>query len=477
MKRIFNRHILLLALMVFFPVLMYGQEVFYSPDPGYNAHSVSFEIIGKYNGLRLIYTKNYDNHHITFFDNNMKPVDTLALELPYRTKNVHFIDLRSGFILYYQYEQRRDIICKAVLFDGAGNEIKEPVVIDRLAHPLRVEGDTPLSYVVSEDKSRILAYKIFRQANDDLLKLTTFLLDSNLVVLHKGTVLLPRADEYAAPDQLKLSDQGGLYLVYGARNYSYQPYFENIALYYKPAFADTLFSKRLFFKKHLPRSHVLLSINETTQQLWLNSFNFDERRRHIAALDTRLLEMDDLQILQHSEQLFTLETRKKYAEKKNRRKSVFDRYVPAKIIFNRAGGGLLIAEQHFLNAKDQTLYGNLGFFSLDSAGRLTQFQQIAKEPDQNNYLLSGSFLMLNTGRALHFLLNQEHGATRFLSGSIYLLRDYRYQPDKKLQPLPVMENMDRGYKWLPQMGKQVDRNEVIIPCLSGGKLLFGRIAY
>lgn len=478
-KRVFIRRALPVALIqLLLPAWLAAQQVAYSPLPGYNARSTSFEVIGKYDGRRLIYTANYGDRRITFFDAAMRPVDTIVLDdLPGEVSDLHFIELQSGFIMLYQYEHRRDIICKAVLYDGNGTRRRPPLLIDKIRHPLRVVGDVAYSHVASEDKSRILIYKIIRRPEDDLLTLSTFLLDSSLKLLHRGQVVLPRSAAEPGPAQIRLSCAGGLYLLYGKGDAAYQPYFENIMLFYKPPFVDKAITKSIFFKDHLPGNHVLLTIDEQGEKLWLNTFNFDDRQRHFISLSTWQLGMDSLQVLQQSTQAFKARTRRLFADKRSRRKAVFDRYVPRKLVFSRSGAALLVGEKQFTDGEGHPHYGDIGFFNLDEHGDLVLVQHIAKEADEYSHPFLGSFLLINRGKALHILLNMSHSVTRFLRSSIYLLRDYRYLGNRELQPMPVMEKLDKGYQWLPSLGKQVARNEVVIPCLAGGNLLFGSITY
>ncbi len=479
MVRFFKRRALLfIVIQLLLPLFLFGQQVHYSPLPGYNARSTSFEVIGEYNGLRLIYTESYGDRRITFFDNTMKPVDTIMLtDLPFEAKEIHFIDLSSRFIMLYQYEHRRDIICKAVLYDGDGKRYKHPVVVDRITHPLQVVGNVAYSHVVSEDKSRILIYKTTHRQEADLLTLTTFLMDSSLRLLYRGKVTLPRRAADPGPAQIKLSGKGGLYLVYGKQDVAYQSYFQQLTVLYKPAMGNTLVVKSIFIKDHLPGDHVLLTIDERQQKLWLNTFNFDDKQRHFISLSTWQLDMDSLDVLQHATQEFKASTRKSFAEKRSRRRAVFDDYVPSRLIFSRAGTALLVAEKQFTDGEGHTQYGDIGFFKLNEKGELTLIRRIARTPDQYTRPFQGSFLMVNRGKALHILLNRSHSVTRFLSSRIYLLRDYRYLGNNKLQVMPVMEKLDKGYQWLPSLGKQVTGDEVVVPCLARGNLLFGSITY
>ncbi len=455
----------------------YGQQIYYSALPGVRAATTHFEIIGQYNGKQLIYTKNYSSHQITCYNNTMEAVDTIQLDfLPYDLTDVHFVALPGSFIMLYQFTKKRDIYCKAVRFNSQGEKTGEPELIDKTLHPLDVVGDLAYSDVVSKDKNRLMIYKLIKKQGDKHLTLKTFLLDSTLKLLQNGQISFPY-DYDNAPLQIRLSNSGGLYFLYGAGGYPYQPYFGNISLYYKPPHENKVLTRRLLFEEHLPSSHPLLTINETKQELWINTFNFDTKKRHLVGLSTYQFGLDSIRQRDKNFQEFSADVRKLLARKRNRRKSVFDNFAPRKLIFSRSGDALLIAEKEFHDADNKTYYGTLGLFSLDKSGEIKEIQQIVKEQGQYSYTNSGSFIVVNNGRALHFLVNKAHGVTRFLNNHIYLLRDYRFLQDKSLEKMPLMAHMDKGFNWLPGLGKQTSLKKVVIPCLSGGNLLFSCIVY
>jgi hypothetical protein len=72
---------------------------------------------------------------------------------------------------------------------------------------------------------------------------------------------------------------------------------------------------------------------------------------------------------------------------------------------------------------------------------------------------------LNTGGELHFLYNQFEKRT-------LLLMDQSIASDGKVNRLPTFHNLDKGYSFMPRIGKQVASNEIVIPCLYRNYLCF-----
>src|SRR5699024_4083747 len=164
------RKILLWILAMLCVKFSHGQQIYYSPRPGSNAGTTSFEIIGKYKDKIFIYFKKYSNRSIIGYDNKMQPIDTVVLDsLPFEMIDLHFINLRASFILLYQYKKKGDVICKAILFDADGKRQKPAIVIDKTLHPFKIIGETAYSHAVSEDKSKLLIYKMERKRNDGRL--------------------------------------------------------------------------------------------------------------------------------------------------------------------------------------------------------------------------------------------------------------------------------------------------------------------
>jgi hypothetical protein len=77
---------------------------------------------------------------------------------------------------------------------------------------------------------------------------------------------------------------------------------------------------------------------------------------------------------------------------------------------------------------------------------------------------------MNTGGELHFLYNQFEKRTQ-------LLMDQSITADGKINRLPTFHNLDKGYTFMPRIGKQVSGNQIVIPCLYRNYLCFAKIDF
>ena len=95
---------------------------------------------------------------------------------------------------------------------------------------------------------------------------------------------------------------------------------------------------------------------------------------------------------------------------------------------------------------------------------------IAKEQwdDQSNDLISYS--IMNTGGEVHFLFNNFESRRQILT-------DFSLQPDGKINRNPTLKNLERGYEFMPQYGKQVSSRQMIIPCVYRNYICFAKLDY
>ncbi len=88
--------------------------------------------------------------------------------------------------------------------------------------------------------------------------------------------------------------------------------------------------------------------------------------------------------------------------------------------------------------------------------------------DESSALLS--YQTMNTGGELHFLYNQVDKRTM-------LLTDQSISADGKITRLPTFHNLDKGYTFMPRIGKQVSSNQIVIPCQYRNYLCFAKIDF
>ena len=454
-----------------------AQTVYYSPGPGFNADNTEFELIGQWENRRVVYTKRFSKGVLRLYSDRMMLLDTVVLGwLPYGVERLDFIALRSRFMALYQYRQKRETIFAGALLDSRGRLVQPPIVLARC--PAIQRDEDGYAFVASADKNRLLVYRMAEAARATLTRAELVLLDSNLQRIENDTLTIPFKRSEGPPLVLRLSNAGGWYLLYGSSPFPFARRLEALTLLYKPAGRATFLSRKFLFPSRPVAGPPLLTLAEKDQSgLWLTAFRFGEKNRHVAALVCWRLDLLSLGTTNHWEQPLSPALRKAFADRRSRRKAVFDDYVPRALMLRRSGPALLVAGQSFTDAEGRPHFGSVALFPLDSSGFSAAPLKIARPLARSGGPLPGPFLMVNRGSALHFLLNQPHQVSRLLTTSIYLLRDYRYRSNTGVAVLPVMEKQGQGYLWLTQMGEQISDRDVLVPCLKGRRLYFGSIRY
>src|SRR6185295_4489414 len=81
-----------------------------------------------------------------------------------------------------------------------------------------------------------------------------------------------------------------------------------------------------------------------------------------------------------------------------------------------------------------------------------------------------SYQLVNTGGEIHFLFNQ-------LEKRTLLLHDQMLDATGKITRNPTLRNLDKGYEFMPRLGKQVSAKQMIVPCLYRNYLYFAKIDF
>lgn len=98
---------------------------------------------------------------------------------------------------------------------------------------------------------------------------------------------------------------------------------------------------------------------------------------------------------------------------------------------------------------------NIAVLSFDNKGKLEWTNVMGKSQydDESDDLLS--YQLMNTGGQIHFFLfNQQERRNNLLS-------DYSITPDGVMTRSPTLKNLDKGYEFMPQYGKQVSSRQMI----------------
>ncbi len=465
------------ALRLLAPAAAQAQEIDYAVPLGDNVRSTTFQIIGDCGGRLLIYKASYGDHRIIFYDGAMKVTGQVSLEFfPRDVRNVDFCRYQDKVLVFFQYMKKGDLYCDAAVLDSGGGLVRGPVSVDRTVHPDRVVGDKAYALLSSEDRSRLMVFQISRDEDSLKFHLRTFLFDSSLALLQQSAVTAPYIRDPDRLLQFVLSNRGDLFFLEGSRQYEGDSQFLTVTLFHLPAGGGEAVRRTVTFDGRLAHTGLLLEADEAHQRLWLAALAYDEKRRNIEQL---VLQQYDygLQPLGRSVSLLSDSLKHSMQSKNAAWQQTFNNYELSDLVVARNGSALLVGEERYSDVNNVSRTGNMGLFELDSAGRLLSGRAIEKTQGADLERTFLSYLLVNTGRSLHFLFNGTHRVSRFLVSYIYLLTDFRYGGPGQLEQMPLMRGLNNKNRWAPRYGVQISSREVVIPYVTGSLLSFAKIRY
>lgn len=475
---IFNTAILVLFVLTAGNINTSGQQIEYSVPLGDNIQNTDFDIVGYCHNHLLIFKSSYNEYNMVLYNDSMNIIDQVPLKfLPKETVKEDFVNLGNKVIMIYQYTHKKDIYCESVQLNEDAVPLSKPVLIDKTIHPEQVFGDKAYAAIHSDDKSKIMIFEMMGKEDSLEYHIHTFLYDSTMRILNTGSVNLSYAVLDEKPVRLKVADDGDLYFLMGNKTNPSDPYYQRMKIYFKPAGRDTLLSDTVSSGGHLLKSNPVLKIDELHQKLWVSAFGYDNKIHNIDRLMLWTFSMDSLKLLKYNTVLLTDSIKKNMESKDEGLHETFNDYNLNQLVVGNDESTLLIAEEKYTDINNVTHHNDMAFFTINSSGGLTGIQKIKKDQGSDLSSVYASYMMVNIGHALHFLMNKSHHVFRFLNNYRYLLTDYRYGDNQKLEQMPTLRGLANKYFWAPRYGVQVSRSEVVVPCTIGSSLLFAKIAY
>ncbi|MGH2645641.1 MAG: hypothetical protein ACRDE2_16950, partial [Chitinophagaceae bacterium] len=364
---------------------------------GDNIQTTTFNIIGYCRNNLLIFKASYNDHNIALYNDSMGIIDQVPLKfLPKETVEEDFVNLHDKVIMFYQYTRKRDIYCEAVQLNENAEPLSKPVLIDKTIHPEEVFGDKAYAIIHSDDKSKIMIYELLGKTDSLIYHLHTFLYDTTIHILNRGSVDLSYVVSDEKPVRFRLADNGGLYFLMGSKTSSSDPYYQKLKIYYKPPGMDTLLSDTIPSKGHLIESPPLLKIDEVHKKVWVTAFGYDKKLHNVDRIMLWNFDMDSIKPLKYNTILLTDSIRKDMESKDEGLRETFDDYNLHQLVIDNDENALLIAEEKYTDINNITHHNDLAFFGISPSCQLTSVQKIKK--DQGNDLASvyASYMMINT---------------------------------------------------------------------------------
>lgn len=504
--------LLIAAVCAFAVTSLHAQTIVYSEPDRNDVRGLSFEIIGKMNNHYLIYKNIRNDNHVSIYDNDMKEITNEKLAfLPDKIINSDILVYRNFFYFFYQYQHRNVVYAMAARLDADAKIIGEPQILDTTQINF-LANNKVYSYVVSEDKQKIGFIKI-NTKNENNYFVTSVIFDDSLTPLSKSymSVDMPERNSYLTEFNI---DNNGDIVFLRASGGSQK---DNIV-------SLSLISKRM--NDNLPRVHdlplnkiflddVRVKVDNNNKNYLVTSFYSKARRGNVDGLYASLYDKANDSLISTTNTTFSEELRNNVKSNGNPR-FAFNDFFLQNIVMRRDGGYVIAAESVYSSTRGNQYnrwdyfnnypfyspsaayyyysysnpfgyyypwsrggYGfqntryfadNIALLSFDSTGNLTWSNVIHKSQYDDNTDDFIGYTTMNTGTEVHFLYNETVRKNVLLSDQIIT-------PDGQLTHSPTLHNLDRGYEFMPRLGKQVGAKQMIIPCAYRNYICFAKIDF
>lgn len=498
------------VMMVCTALLANAQKIVYSEPDKDDTRRMNFEIAGKIGANFLIYKNTRGKNWISVLDNDMKEiakVDQDYVPDNDRMINVDFFPYNDFCYMIYQYQKKNIVYCVASKIGPDGQKIGNITQLDT-THIGFAANNKIYTVLSSEDKSKLIIFKI-NSKNKRSYVMTSLLMNDKLELQKRSRIEVPMEERNEFINDFYLDNEGDMVFCKFFR--SNNDNISKAAFVVKYAQADTLHMKALSIEKTwLDEIHI--KVDNYNKRYFLTSFYYQERKGNIDGFYFYVWDKVTAQPYFESTSAFSEELRKE-ARGDASVKTAFNDYFIRNIITRKDGGFIIGSEAFFTTSRFNNwnrwdyLYGspymssfnnsnyyspyysnsfwgsrmnnnqavryhadNIAVLSFDNKGKLEWNNVMGKTQydDESDDLLS--YQLVNTGREVHFLFNQQERRNNLLS-------DYSINPDGVMTRSPTLKNLDKGYEFMPKYGKQVSSRQMIVPCLYRNYICFGKIDY
>lgn len=501
---------LMFALATMAPSLLKAQvqQITYSEPEREDGRRTNFEIIGKIGGNYLVFKNNNSISAVSIYDNGMHLLQRVPLTfMPERYINVDFVAYPDYCYLIYEYQHKNIVHVSAVKLDAQAQKMGEPIELDTTQVGF-ASNNKIYTTVVSEDKSRIMLFKI-NSKNPHNFLFTTFLFDQNLANLDRHRIYLPMEERNDLFTDFQLDNEGqlvfGRYLRSGSNDY-----ITRVALVSKGPVADSFSVKDIGSGDRI-LDEIKIKVDNTNKRYILCGFYYKQRRGNIEGTYSVIWDKATDSKVAEKVTVLSDDLRAQAKSSDANIRMAFNDFFIKHIITKKDGGFLLVTESLYTTSRGNMFnrwdymynpaFGPGGFYSpyyyspyynpwarnygnyatrfhaenimvlsFDGSSDLQWSSVVIKsqfDDETENHI---SHEVVNTGGELHFLFNVDERRNR-------LLNDQSISPEGRVTRYPTLRNLDHGYDFMPRYGKQVSGWESIIPCLYRNYLCFAKVDF
>ncbi|MGX5818648.1 hypothetical protein ACWKWU_10655 [Chitinophaga lutea] len=496
------------CVFVLWSVAANAQKITYSEPERDDYKTTEFEIIGRVSGNILVYKADRGNYAISVYDNAMQMKDRVKLDfLPKKLISVDFVAYGDKAFMIYQFQRRDAVYSFCGMLNGNGVFEVAPVMVDSTRIGNFAKENKIYSVEVSEDKNRILIYKI-NQDRDDNHVFYTFLYDSTFSLVNNSRLSLPMEAKRQFLSNFQLTNDGDLLFTKLERT-SNRDYIVNGNVVMKAAVVDS-FEVFPFSMKGLLLDEVKLKLDNKDKQALVTAFFYKQKRGNVEGMYLLRMNYASRERLFEKQTAFSPEL-KQNARGESSTASAFNDYFIRKIVNTANGGFMLTAESYYTTSRSTPwnrwnyMYGgygggyypyyyspyspyyynpygwndgqgtryhydNIAMLAFDDKGDLTYSNFIHKSQFDDGADLYLSYMLVNVGSELRFLFNE-------LDRRQYVLTENTVGPDGKVSRKPTLRNLDKGFTWMPRYGKQISARSVLIPVIYRNYICFAKIDF
>lgn len=501
------RYIVQIFAFVLCSTIATAQKVTYSEPERDDYKSTEFEIIGKISGNILVYKADRGEYHISVYDNGMQLKDRVKLDfLPKKLISVDFVNYGNKAYMIYQFQRKDAVYSFCGVVNSMGVFESAPIMVDSTRIGNFSKDNKVYSVEVSEDKQRILVYKI-NQDKEDNHVFYTFLYDSAFNLVNNSRVSLVMETKRHFLSNFNLNNDGDLIFTKLERT-SNRDYITSGKVVIKRAVVDD-FEFQDFESKGLLLDEVKLKLDNQSKQALVTAFYYKQKRGNVEGLYMLRLDYGKRERLFEKLTAFSAEL-KQSARGESSTSAAFNDYFIRKIVNTKNGGFLLTAEAYYTTSRTQPwnrwnyMYGgyggyspyyyspyspyyynpygwndsqgtryhydNVAILSFDDKGELQYSNFVHKSQFDDGADLYLSYMLVNVGSELRFLFNE-------LDRRQYVLSENTIGPDGKVNRMPTLRNLDKGFTWMPRYGKQISGRTVLIPVIYRNYICFAKIDF
>ncbi|QJB35242.1 hypothetical protein HF329_29640 [Chitinophaga oryzae] len=500
----------LLLMLLFAGSAAVAQKISYSEPEKDDYKSTEFEIIGKVGGNILVYKTDRGDYSVSVYDADMQLKERVKLDfLPRKVISMDFVAYPDKVLMIYQFQRKDAVFSFCATMSPEARFSDAPVLIDSTRIGMYSKENKVYSMEVSEDKRRILVYKI-NQDKEDNNVFYTFLYDSAMTLVNNSRLSLPMAGRKQFLSNFNLTNDGDLVLSKLERT-SNRDYVVSGNLVMKRALVDSFEVSPLSFKGQL-LDEVKMKLDNSRHTALITAFYYKQKRGNVEGMYLYKFDYQNNKPLYEKSVVFPNDL-KMNARGESNTASAFNDYFIRRIINTANGGFLLTAESFYTSSRYQPwnrwnyMYGapyggmyyspyyyspysplyynpwywnnsqgvryhydNVAVLSFDEEGNMQWNNFVRKSQYDDNADLYLSYLMVNIGSELRFLYNE-------LDRRNYLLTDVSLAPGGKVTRMPTLRNLDKGFTWMPRYGKQISARTVLVPCVYRNYICFAKIDF